>query len=233
MAQHLTQEDLILHYYGEQDGAAQHLAFCDDCRREYQTVQRTLNAVDSLPIPERAPDYESRVWEQVGSRLAIRQKRSWWWSVPKWAMAAMVVAAAFLAGRYAQRPSAPVKSANSERILLVAVGDHLARSQVVLAELANAGSPGKGTLDISYEQKVAEDLVESNRLYRLSANNTGDRATASLLDDLERVLLEIAHSPAEVSGKQLDDLRREIEYEGLLFKVRVYQTHIDEKDKKL
>ena len=54
-----------------------------------------------------------------------------------------------------------------ERVLLVAVGDHLERSQMVLIELANAGA--HTGVDISYEQKAAEDLLESNRLYRQTA----------------------------------------------------------------
>jgi len=56
---------------------------------------------------------------------------------------------------------------------------------------------------------------------RLRVGSGDDAAVAGVLDDLERVLIEIAHSPDEVSGPQLDDLRRDIEDRGLLFKVRV------------
>jgi len=102
----------------------------------------------------------------------------------------------------------------------VAVGDHLERSQMVLAELDNAPD-GKGKLDISGERRMAEDLLDDNRLYRQTARSTGDNSMASVLDDLERVLLEIAHSPSEISIEQLNDLREQIESRGLLFKVRV------------
>ena len=91
---------------------------------------------------------------------------------------------------------------------------------MVLAELSNAPE-GKGRIDISDERQRAEELIEDNRLYRQTANSTGDKAVASVLDDLERVLIEIAHSPSEVSGEQYEDLRREIQDRGLLFKVRV------------
>jgi hypothetical protein len=50
------------------------------------------------------------------------------------------------------------------------------------------------------------------------------------LDDLERVLLEIAHSPNEVSSGQLDDLRQQIESRGLLFKVRVMGSQAREQE---
>ena len=44
---------------------------------------------------------------------------------------------------------------------------------------------------------------------------------AALLDQLERVLLDIAHSPTQVSSGELKDLQDRIESQGLLFKVRI------------
>lgn len=228
---HLSQEELVLFYYGEREEAGAHLAACEHCRHEYQALQRTLNAVDSLPIPERPEDYASLVWRRISPRLPARPRRGFWWSAPKWAIAAALLIGAFLLGRGVPRPGPTVAAGSPEKILLVAVGDHLERSQMVLAEIVNSSDPGKGKLDISYEQKLAEDLVETNRLYRVSADTNGDRATSVLLDDLERVLLEIAHSPAEVSGTQIEDLKRAIQDRSLLFKVRVYQTKIQERDK--
>ena len=112
---------------------------------------------------------------------------------------------------------------------------------MVLAELTNAPD-GKGKIDISGERQQAEDLLEDNRLYRLTARNAGDTATAAVLDDLERVLMEIASSPSTVTKDQLQQFRKQIEDRGLLFKVRVVgsQTRMreerdsrDSKDKKL
>jgi hypothetical protein len=146
-------------------------------------------------------------------------------------VAAGLLLCAFYLGRTMQRPPASGGGAGAERILLVAVGDHLDRSQLVLAEIVNSNDPGKGKLDIRYEQKLAADLVDANRLYRATADSNGDRATSSLLDDLERVLVEIAHSPSDLSGPQFEELKRRIEDQNLLFKVRIYQTGIQEKDR--
>ena len=126
-----------------------------------------------------------------------------------------------------QVAAAPVR----ERILLVAVGSHLERSQMVLAEIANTGATGKGKVDISYEQQAAQDLVDSNRLYRQAATRNGDTATAAMLEELERVLLEISHSPSDVSTAELDDLRRQIEDRGILFKVRVFATRVRDRER--
>jgi hypothetical protein len=114
-------------------------------------------------------------------------------------------------------------------VLLVAVGDHLDRSQMVLAELSNAPD-GKGQIDISGERQIAQDLLDDNRLYRQTAHSTGDTAVASVLDDLERVLLEVANSPSEVSPEQFDQLRQEIRDRGLVFKVRIVGSQVRQRE---
>jgi len=243
---HISEEQLVLLYYGESTEPAaikQHLAECEACRSEFRTLQLVLNTVDSAPVPERGAEYGNVVWQRIEKRLGRRKRRrfsQWWIWAP--AMAALLVSA-FLAGRLTHKPSAPELAKNQqirERILLVAVGDHLERSQMVLAELSNAPDR-KGKLDISDERAMASELVDDNRLYRQTARSTGDTAVANVLDDLERVLIEIAHSPTELSSGQLEDLRQQIEERGLLFKVRVLGSKVREqevsptsqKDKKL
>jgi hypothetical protein len=237
---HINDEQMVLYYYGEQTlGVEEHLGECETCRDAYHTLQRVLNSVDSMPVPERDAEYEARVWSAVERQLPrTRSFASRWLSWrPLVAAAAMValVIGAFLAGRTTRTPKAGASTAIAdsqvrERVLLVAVGDHLERSQTVLVELSNAGAPKNGRLDISYEQRAAEDLLESNRLYRQTASSTGDETTAAMLEDLERVLLEIAHSPSEVSERQLDDLRRQIEDRGILFKVKVFGKQVEQRE---
>ena len=226
---HIGEDKLVLFYYGESaeaEAIESHLSGCESCRSQFRALQLVLNNVDSVSVPERPADYGHAIWKRIEPRLAGRRWppiRLWWIWTP--AMAALLLGA-FLAGSLWQRAGAPGIAKNQtnqqirERILLVAVGDHLERSQMVLAELDNAPD-GKGKLDISGERRMAEDLLDDNRLYRQTARTTGDNSMASVLDDLERVLLEIAHSPSEISSQQLNDLREQIESRGLLFKVRV------------
>jgi hypothetical protein len=236
---HIGEEQLVLFYYGELPDAAaieSHLDACEACRDEFRALQLVLNTVDSAPVPERGSEYGGEVWQRIENRIGRRQRRSfvhWWIWAP--AMAVLVIGA-FLAGRLTTRPDgrgAPVTAASNqqirERILMVAVGDHLERSQMVLAELSNAPE-GKGKLDISDERQMAADLIDDNRLYRQTAASNGDKGVASVLDDLENVLMEIAHSPSEVSNQQLDDLRQQIEERGLLFKVRVLGSRVREQE---
>jgi hypothetical protein len=248
---HLTEEQLVLHYYGEDgpgDGGynslavERHLEECAECHDVYASLQRVLNVVDSMPVPERGPEYGAEVWRRVSP--AIPARRKWLGLLPsfewRWAAAAVTMAALLVASFYAGRHSSlsPLTPGNpgrgtqaivtdpkaGERVLLVAVGDYLDRSQMVLIELANADAKGK--LDISAEQERAADLVSESRLYRQTAEHTGNATVAGTLDEIDRVLLDIAHGPSEVSQKELDSLRERLKAEGILFKIHVLGSQV-------
>ena len=172
MMNHLSEEELILHYYSEEAdafAAEHHLDECDECRAHYASLQRVLNVVDTLPVPARGEEYGGEIWRRIERRLPSR--RRWWIPEGSWAWAgtaaafASLVVVAFLAGRMFPRVSSkaqPVQTASvsaavsaadkqaGERVLLVAVGDMLERSQMVLIELNHATPVEK--LDISAER---------------------------------------------------------------------------------
>ncbi|HLH16633.1 MAG TPA: hypothetical protein VKX45_05415 [Bryobacteraceae bacterium] len=238
---HLSEEQLILHYYGEGAGEALpvevHLEDCASCRAAYAALQRVLNVVDGLEAPVRGAEYGAQVWERVAAQIPGRRRLLWLpiqgWAPLRWAAVSAVMAgllvAAFFAGRFYPQPrrAAPMAAADpkaGERILLVAVGDYLERSQMILVELENANA--KEPLDISSEQERAADLVGESRLYRQTAERTGDTRVAGVLDDLDRVLLEIAHAPSHLSPEDLDKLRQRLQAEGILFKIRVLGSNV-------
>jgi hypothetical protein len=81
------------------------------------------------------------------------------------------------------------------------------------------------------ERSRAEQLVADNRLYRQTAEATGDVLLSQLLDEIERVLTEVAATSATGSSRDLADVRRRIESQDLLFKVRVIASEIRERQK--
>ena len=250
---HPKEEELIAYHDGEaagREGISAHVADCPECRAELDRINALLAAIENIPVPEPGEDYGRRVWRQISPRLPEKRKHWWdfllvqpkpfhWLEPRRWVAAgaiAALVLAAFIAGRLS-KPINPVGPAPTdqakvrERILLMAVGEHLGRSEMVLVELANAGpqSPATKQVNISGEQRRAEDLLEENRLYRQTALEEGDPALASVLDELERVLLDVAHSPQEVTPTQLETIRQRIESRGILFKVRVVGKELQER----
>jgi anti-sigma factor RsiW len=252
---HPNEEELIAYREGEasqREATTRHLADCRECRAELERIEAVLAALDTMPVPDPGEDYGRRVWQQIAPRLPEKRARWWdfgvsrqsggsWLEPRRWAAAgaiAALVITAFLVGRitrHAGPEPAPVAMDASqvrERVLLMAVGEHLGRSEMVLVELANA-QPAKATqkqVNISGEQRRAEDLLEENRMYRQTALEQGDTSLANVLDELERVLLDVAHSPDKVTPAQLQVIRERIESRGILFKVRVVGKELQQRE---
>ena len=247
MNAHLTDDELILHFYGETERAdeeriAPHLAACTECQRAESQLRRVMMLVDTAAPVEAPAGFERQAWARLEPALEANRGGGWkalFW-FPQWALAsgvAALVLAAFVAGRFSGGEPAgvtptsgplatasPVVADVAERVLNAEVGDHLDRTQMMLVELANAGTDQPDVFAV--EQQRASDLVAVNRLIRQSVEQSGDAAVADVLEDLERLLLEIANAPANAPSDELTDLQSRIIAEDLLFRVRVIASEM-------
>ena len=250
---HIHEEEMILHFYDEPGRDAawihQHVSECEECRARFDEMRRVLHSVDGMAVPERGEFYGREVWNKIQGELKPLQQQKVrtmpWRNLAAIAAMLVVGVAGFLIGR-GSRPAETGKAKQQtavassdafekgrQRVLLVALTDHFEKSQMVLAELSNA-DPGKaGRMDIRYERDEASDLLESNRLYRQAALQQGDTQSAVLLEDLERMLLELAHAPDEVGNNEFEALRKRIEDQGLVFKVKVLNSRLQTQSGKL
>ena len=77
---HLKEEELIAYRDGETQGRAAvtvHLEKCPECQEELRKIESVFAALDAMPAPEPAQDYELRVWQRLEPRLP--EKRAHWW----------------------------------------------------------------------------------------------------------------------------------------------------------
>jgi hypothetical protein len=224
---HIGDEDLILIAYGEDTPATRHVNACPRCRSRVARMSAFLASLEETPVPERDETYGREVWKKLAPRLAQMPARRPFFglgstrNLVRLAAVAALVAVAFLVGRSWPRRPEPLSASVRERILLSAVGDHLERSQTVLLDFVNADPAA----DIPEgDRRRAGELAADNRLIRQTASTAGDAAVASVLDDLERVLLELAHGAATAEARTA--LRRRIDSEEVLFKVRVLEARV-------
>jgi hypothetical protein len=273
MNQHLSQEELILAYYGESKPA--HLESCEQCRTELGRLAAVLDRVTPIDVPEPDGDYETRVWNRLEWRLRGEKKRdrgAWM----KWAAVAAVIVIAFAGGLlWNRRPDAqsPVQTVHTttstaqppatvtttnpavlpaatttipnrqqpqqqtvkkedaprDRILLLVVGEHMDQSERMLVELTNITPSDDDGFDIKTERAKAEELLASNRLYRRTALDRGEGNVATLLDELEPMLMQIAHAPDDMSADELRTIQKRVETKGLVFKLRVVRADVSRK----
>jgi len=254
MSTHLSEDELILDYYGETEGAdaarvASHLSSCAECQLAKDKLARVMMLVDSAAPIEAPEGFERVMWARLEPQFQAqpvrrsarifdlvvgRSAREGGW-FPQWALAGGVAAllvGAFWAGRISTvtpaTPSSAVASVEPERVLQAAVGDHLDRTQMMLVELANTDTDHADVL--AGEQVRAADLVAANRVIKASAIQAGDTQIVDVLEDLERVLLEIANAPADATSKEMTDLQSRITTEDLLFRLRVIASEMRQRN---
>ncbi len=230
---HLTEEDIVLHYYGEETSleAAEHLSTCSECRGEAERLERVLNLV-RIDYDEPGEDFEEQTWSRLRWRLRGEQgkgRRSW----GAVAAVAAVLIVAVLSGLWLSRPqtvrpdqiadtpNVTAPTPHRERVLVVVVNDHLDRTERVLLELTHLDAEGQ--VGVESEQRSADSLVGANRLYRRIAADRDPKLRA-LLEEIEPILLEIARSSGTMEGEDLRALQRRIDETNLIFKLRVSGT---------
>ncbi len=243
---HPGEDDLVLLFYGDTDPAEEaaltaHVDACAICQPLWQEIRVTLRTVDAAAVPEPPADFERVMWARVQRELEdIAVPFSGWRAVRRWVPTgafAAIVLALLIANRAwpgivtdAPMPDTVDAAASQpERALLVAMTDHLERSELLLVEVMNA--PADDVLEPGFERATADDLLWSSRLYRQTATHTGNGHLVAMLEDLEGVLAEIASSPDALKRADLDALRSRIEQDDLIFKVRVVTDEVRERQK--
>ncbi|MDX1571319.1 MAG: hypothetical protein R3200_12615 [Xanthomonadales bacterium] len=225
----ITDNDLILLYYGEHEDAELPRRVAEDpaLRARLDELSRELEPLDRFPVPEPDPELGVRTWQRISSRIAegsVPQRSGWLASLlaPRFSFAGLfaivaVAGLAFLLGRESAPEmtegvagTTPAFAIDSRRLLNTRVGEHLTEADVLLTGLANADADPRNA-------DWAAAMVLSNRIYAQAAESAGHDQLARLLREMEPILIEIANRPD--SSVPVDD--------SLLFRIRTQAEQLD------
>jgi len=171
----------------------QHLHGCADCSARLEEIRKIGGLLQGAAVPIPAPDWD-RSWRKIAATVAPPRRQFSWFGMPRWVPLAVGFLAFFILGVAAARlyffPARPETAAPIDAPFLYSTRDYFAALQPVLSEFSNApGRSGSGTID----RERVRLLLGNLRLLRLRADKNRDSSLLRLLDDIELVLLEIAH----------------------------------------
>lgn len=246
----VTDDDLVLYRYRDGLDAARiaeitaALAASSDLRERYAAIERAVaHFGDEDAAPD--PNLSARLWRRLEPQLeeagvlvspspSMLDRLRVWFAPPPlrfaFASAAVLIVAigvGFLVGR--QSVTAPPLTVSTEadaaaaRVLGAYVAANLRATEGVLLTASNSGDASL----LEGNRKLAQSLVESNRLYALAATRAGNTRLAGFLRQLEPVLLSLANQPGAAAIQSSEDLRNFLDTTDLLFQVRATQAGLE------
>ncbi len=228
MTPHLSEEELIAYQLGEAGepaAMAAHLEQCALCASAAESIAETLRVFSADPVPEANLDH---AWQRLRGALpplpsttADPQKRRWplLWTG---AVAACLLGLAVLPLPHRSHVQ-PATAALQPGPLTAYPQDqnvaaHLDNAERLLTEIDHASGP----LDQATRERAAQ-LLLTNALYIQRAQQDGDTAQASVLEQLGRTLTSVEHQPPNPPKRW--NLRLEMNTSGLLLDLRILQQN--------
>jgi hypothetical protein len=241
---HLSEEELVEHYFADPGSKAsriaqRHMDACGECAAGSVRLADDLNAVQGMDIEELSADYGERVWTRVAVALPPRPvretpmrksswTRGWGLGLGYAAACAVLVLTAFQIGRmwehrqHLGNPVAKLPAQVQRQVVVVVLGDHLDRTERLLVELKHADAGDAEVVKPLREE--ARSLLAANRVFKEDADKSDDAALRKALDHLDHLLKDVANEPGGLNAASLARLQDEMKADGLLFEVRVLRS---------
>jgi putative zinc finger protein len=230
---------------------AAHLGSCERCTREVAEIREivTLSAGNlSAPSDQRSPEYwnrfaasverriESSSSGRIGRGMTVLDDLAAFFTLRPRALAVFgtalgAVVLTLLLFRIGHTPSEePAKVAQIEEGSAPVVpadnriGDYFRKSKVLLVGITHLKTDDDQQLDLTRESRVSRELLDDARYLK---NQPLDLRSARLIDDLQKILVELANIKEHEGLPNVDIIRSGIHRENLLFKIRMAEASCD------
>jgi len=233
-----------------QDEVQRHLAGCPSCREELDGLRWTLShfpEVRSDPAADCPPEFWNELLDAVDHHLPPPSVRVPW-SVrcvafidditgpalrPSLALGAVILLvtsgiATWQLFRHEPSPTAVETAAKTVSPAAIRstpadtrVQNYLRKSRILLVGIANMPAAQDAHLDLKPEREASRALVREARYLRQQAI---DPRSERLIEDMEKVLIELSNIKEQSEIPELEIIRGGIERENLLFKIRITET---------
>jgi hypothetical protein len=193
-------EDLFFTYQDgelaepEKAGFEKHLRACPACSARFEGMTKIAALMQTAAAPVPGADFD-KSWRKITAALNPASSRQrYWMQMPRWLLVTAGFLAFFILGVAAARlyffPARTDSAAAFDAPFMYSARDYFVALQPVFAEFSNA--PDRDGFGATGEARIRL-LLGNLRLLRLRAERNRDSSLLRLLDDIELVLLEIAH----------------------------------------
>jgi hypothetical protein len=200
-----------------------HLHACPDCRARLEEIRKIGNLMQASASPVPGADFD-KSWREIAAAFEPAPHRQFpLLRSPRWLPLTAGFLAFFILGVAVARlyffPSRTKTAAPDGSPFLYSTQDYFAALQPVLSEFSNAPNAGGGD---TIDRERIRPLLNNLRLLRLRAGRNRDASLLRLLDDIELVLLEIAHlDRSDPENTRL--LGNLIQEKGIPMKIKVFK----------
>ena len=171
-----------------------HLHACPACSARLEEIRKIGSLVQAAAAPVPGADFD-KSWRKIAAAIKPAPRRQFsLFRAPGWVLLTAGFLAFFILGVGVARlyffPARTETAAPVATPFIYSTQDYFATLQPILSEFSNApGQNGSDTIDRARVRLLLNNL----QLLRLRAKRNRDSALLRLLDDIELVLLEIAH----------------------------------------
>ncbi len=232
----------------DREAVAVHLRSCPSCAAEAEELQAFIASQEPVafdPAASLPPAFWNTLLNEVDMQIAAQDRTQPWYRrlagwmrpgpTPQYRVAITFAALVIVAGsalitwkvmRHAPTPVAPaiadaVVVDSSAAVRPTRLQKYLHRSRTLLVGVANMKLPEDQTTDLQAERLASRELVTEARALReepLDVNST------RLINDLEKIQIELANMTPEDASPGVAMIRQGIESKNLLFKLRIAET---------
>lgn len=256
MRQYIHTETLLYEYIcgvldmNERKIVEDHLATCQQCASDAQALRTLITVLNQnlrKPSDERSPEFWNDFYLNVRERIRLEKQTTKELSPTLWerleeffiipqrrvvALSGMIVvillAVALLKrdGLLKQESTVELITEQPAQVDTVAerMSKYFRRSRNLLVGLTNMETNEDQLLDFSMERNTSRQLVQEARYLK---NQPMDMRSARLIDDLEKILIELANLETENDLPNVDLVRSGIHQGNLLFKIRMAEAVYD------
>lgn len=237
---------LLLYEYADRvlppdqnDEVARHLESCIQCRSDLSEITDVTSMLQrSNPADSRSEEFWQGLSDRIQQQLSpvrptpvpLNTRIGLFWELYRHPAlgitGAMAILMAVLSWQYfSSTPRAAFEPVPIPSTGLIddaqSVHSYLRKSKALLVGISNMRSVEGQTFDLSAEQLASRELVKKSRKLR---EQSSMEASPYLIDNLERILIELANIDHPAHQSNLDLIREGIREENLLFKIRMAEA---------